>query len=96
MTAHWTLKALRRLRQIHDYIAEDQPRKRFVDRLTRKAGLIALQPLMGRIVPEYQREEIRETFEGDYRIVYRVLPGRIDILTVRHGARRMPPELRQL
>lgn len=98
MKARWTDKALFRLQQIHDYIAQDQPgnAQRFVDRLTRRAEAIAQQPRTGRIVPKYQRDDIRETFEGAYRIVYRILPERIDILTVRHSARLMPERLRDL
>lgn len=98
MTANWTARALLRLQQIHDRIALDQPlnAKRFVDRLTRKADAIAQNPLAGRAVPQYRRDDIRETFEGDYRIIYRVLPQRIDILAVRHGARLLPSRRRDL
>lgn len=98
MRAHWTDKALLRLQQVHDYIAQDQPlnAQRFVDRLTQRAHTIAQSPRIGHVVSKYQRDDIRETFEGNYRLVYRVLPERIDILTVRHGARRMPERLRDL
>ncbi len=46
MKAAWTHKALLRLQQIHDRIAREQPgnAKKFIDRLTRKADLIALAP----------------------------------------------------
>lgn len=98
MRAHWTHKALRRLREIHDYIALDSPgnARGFADKLTQRAELIAHQPRAGRMVPKYQRDDIRETFEGDYRIVYRILAERIDTLTVRHGARLMPTKVRDL
>lgn len=96
--AHWTDRALDRLQNIHDHIAEDQPlnAQRFVDRITRKAALIAHQPYGGAKVRKYQRDDIRETYEGDYRIIYRIHPERIDILTVRHGSRRLPKQLRTL
>lgn len=98
MRAHWTDKGLRRLQEIHDYIAADQPKnaRQFVDRLTRKADAIVEQPRSGRVVAKYQRDDIREIFEGAYRIVYCILPERIDILTVRHGARLMPERVRNL
>ena len=98
MRVQWTAKALLRLQQIHDYIARDQPlnAERFVDRLTRRAEAIALNPRSGRAVPEYQSDDIRETFEGAYRIIYRILPDRIDILTVRHSARLLPTQTRHL
>lgn len=98
MRAHWTDKALFRLQQIHDYIAQDNPANagRFVDRLTRKAALIAHQPHAGATVKKYQREDIRETYEGRYRIIYRIHSDRIDVLTVRHGMRLLPQHLRNL
>ena len=98
MRAHWTDKALLRLKQVHDHIAQDSPdnARRFVDRLTRKAALIAYQPRAGVVAKKYQRDDIRETYEGRYRIVYRIHAERIDILTVRHGARLMPKQLHNL
>ena len=98
MSARWTDKALFRLQQVHDYIAQDSSVNagRFIDRLTRKAALIAHQPRAGVVVKKYQRDDIRETYEGAYRIVYRIRPDRIDILTVRHGARLMPKNPRNL
>ena len=98
MKAYWTDKALLRLQQIHDHIAQDSPVNagRFVDRLTRKLALLAHQPLAGVVVKRYQRDDIRETYEGAYRIIYRVRTDRIDVLTVRHGARQLPPRLRGL
>lgn len=81
MKAHWTDKALLRLKQVHDYIARDSAvnAQRFVDRLTRKAALIAYNPCIGIVVKKYQRDDIRETYEGLYRIIYRVHPSRIDV-----------------
>lgn len=98
MRVYWTAKALLRLQQIHDRIAFDQPlnAQRFVDRLTRKAELIEQSPSVGRVVPKYQREDIREIFEQDYRIVYLIRPDRIDILTVRRGARLVPARIHDL
>ena len=98
MTAHWTLKALHRLQQLHDYIAEDEPvnAQRFVDRLTQRAEVLAEYPLAGRVVEKYQRDDIREVHEGRYRIIYRVLADRIDILTIRHSARLLPERTRDL
>ena len=98
MKARWTGLALRRLRQLHDHIALDQPlnAQRFVDRLTRHASEAAHRPEIGRVVPEFQRDDVREVFEGAYRLIYRVTDDGIDVLTVRHGARLMPARLQDL
>ncbi len=97
MKVIWTPRAQRRLQEIHDYIAQDQPvnAARWVARVLDRGEQIGEQPRSGRIVPEYQRESIREIFEGDYRIIYRIRSQRVDVLSVRHGARRLPPS-RQL
>jgi len=45
-------------------------------------------PESGRIVPELENSEIRELFEGNYRIVYRIkTKDYIEILTVHHTSR---------
>jgi len=83
---NWTDFAKARLHQIHQYIAEDSPNgadqtiKRIVDRSTQISQL----PKSGREVPEYQQPDIREILERPYRIIYRILPERIDVLTVMH------------
>jgi plasmid stabilization system protein ParE len=51
---------------------------------------------MGRIVPEIDREDIRELLIQRHRIIYRLLPDEVEILTVHHGARPLegfePPD----
>ena len=100
MTAYWTARGLLGLQQVHDFIAKDQPlnAQRFIDRLTRYVDEVADSPrFVGRAVPEYHRDDIRENFfEEAYRIIYRVRADRIDILTVRHGSRLLPARLRDL
>jgi toxin ParE1/3/4 len=55
-----------------------------------------MQPRSGKVVEKYQRDDIREIYEGDYRIIYRILVERIDILTVRHSSRLLPNQLHRL
>lgn len=96
MRVHWTDHAKQQLAAIHDHIALDSERYalRVVDRVTRRSQQIATFPKSGRKVPELQREDIREVIEPPYRIVYRILPDRIDVLTVFHGAQQPPFESR--
>ncbi len=44
-------------------------------------------PESGRMVPELNRNDIREIIKGNYRIIYKVLNDEIHILTIRHGKR---------
>jgi plasmid stabilization system protein ParE len=45
----------------------------------------------GREVPEYDDPSIRELIVRRFRLVYRVLPERVEVLRIIHGAREMPP-----
>lgn len=51
------------------------------------ADLAAEFPTMGRVVPEFDNEEVREVLIHSYRIIYRIEPHRILIGAVVHGAR---------
>ena len=95
MNVVWTDNALQHLTQIHDYIAHDSARYAIamIDRITRRSQQCGQFPLMAGKVPEYDREDVREVFEHPYRIIYRVLTERVDILAVIHGARRLPDKL---
>ncbi len=92
MKVIWSSRAQRRLRQIYTYIAEDQPEhaKRMVNRLTKRSQQLRTQPRLGRVVPEYAREDIRELIEGSYRILYQLKTERIDVLTVIGGSQMLP------
>jgi len=92
MTVRWTHEALGHVTSIHDYIAQNSPRyaRAVVDRITRRTQILSHFPNIGWVVPEYQDESIREVVESPYRIIYKVLPDRVDILAVVHGARRLP------
>ena len=95
MRVHWTQNAIEHLVNIYEYIALNSPTyaNRMVDRITHRSEQIADQPLSGRIVPEYQTEDIRELIEKPYRIIYRVKANQIDVLAVIHGARFLPEEI---
>jgi plasmid stabilization system protein ParE len=60
-----------------------------VDRLTRCSQQIGSFPQSGRLVPEYQMEQIHEVIEGPYRIIYYINPDQIDVLAVIQAARNV-------
>jgi plasmid stabilization system protein ParE len=96
MRVHWTSRAKHRLTLIHDHIAKDAPlvAPRIIERLVRRSMQIGDPPYSGREVPEYQREDVREILERPYRIVYRILPDRIDVITVMHYRQLLPDDLK--
>ncbi|WP_319524028.1 type II toxin-antitoxin system RelE/ParE family toxin [uncultured Desulfosarcina sp.] len=95
MNVHWTDNAIEHLANIYEYIAVNSPTyaKRMVDRITRRSSQIGDSPLSGRMVPEYQAQDIRELIETPYRIIYRVKQNQIDVLAIIHGARLLSGEL---
>ena len=89
MRVEWTEPALDDLTGIRDYIAEDSPENahRFIERLFDAAEQLTDLPERGRQVPEAKREDVRELIFQSYRIIYRLKPQQVDILTVIHGSR---------
>ena len=92
MRVRWTEQAFTRLAGIEDYVAADSPAaaQRLVARLVRRGSILARTPGLGRRVPELPGSDLRELIEGNYRIVYRVRPPRVEILTVFEGHRPFP------
>jgi toxin ParE1/3/4 len=96
----WLPLAVQRVTQIAQHIARDRPgaASKWVDAVFAAVTPLAEFPESGRVVPEVGRAEIREVLHGEYRIVYKVEPRRVAVLTVRHGRRRFrlegepPPE----
>ena len=88
----WTRTALENLKEIEGYIARDNPKKaiEFTDRLIDKCENLKDNPEMGRVVPEFQIQQVRELIVKNYRIVYRHIAEEIQILTVFEGHRLLP------
>lgn len=95
MRVHWTERARRRLKLIHDHIARDAPlvAPQVVAQLIERSRLIGETPYAGRQVPEYRREDLREVLERPYRLIYCIRPERIDIITVMHYRQLLPSDI---
>jgi addiction module RelE/StbE family toxin len=89
---NWTIQSVNDLKAIADYISKDSKRyaRLLVRRIQNKARLLKIQPDSGRMVDEFERRDVRELIEGNYRIIYqKVNISQIDILTIHHSARRL-------
>ncbi len=87
---NWTFQAKDDLKAIAEYISRDSKRyaKLQVIRIKNRTRILKTQVRSGKIVPEINKENIRELIEGNYRIIYKtVKDNRIDILTIHHSAR---------
>ncbi|MFM6629622.1 MAG: type II toxin-antitoxin system RelE/ParE family toxin [Microcystis panniformis] len=91
MKVFWTETAVNHLSAIYNYISQNSPQyaQRLVERLTRRSEQIANFSFSGRLVPEFETEQIREVIEGSYRIIYYIKPEQIDVIAVLHAARNI-------
>jgi toxin ParE1/3/4 len=90
----WSPRAIERVAEIAEHIAIDRPMAadEWVEEVFGAAERLHAFPESGRVVPELQRPEIREVVHRGCRIIYRVDPDRISILTVRHSRQLTAPE----
>ena len=87
---NWTFQAKNDLKDIADYISKDSVlyAKRQVLKIRNRTNILKSQNYSGRMVSEFQNENIKEILEGNYRIIYRIVnKNRIDILTIHHSSR---------
>jgi toxin ParE1/3/4 len=75
------------------YIAADDPTAavHWLEQLLERVASLSRFPDSGRVVPELQRDDIRELIVDPYRVIYRRGADVIEIVAVRHGARDFDP-----
>jgi len=85
----WTCQALDDVEAITRYIARDSTyyAQMFAVKTFEAVRQIEIFPKSGRVVPEINQENIREILLGNYRIIYRLKDGFVEILTVYHSSR---------
>ena len=85
----WSPEALEDLEAIAEYINRDSAfyARAVVTKIVRAARDINEFPWIGRVVPEFGDEKIRERFVYSYRLVYQVDGNQILVVAVIHGKR---------
>ena len=89
----WTPQAADNLNAIHDDLAErtDPIRAKAIARaLYELARSLPEYPFQGRMVPKYNRPEIRERIKSPFRIFYLVRDDSLTILSIYHSSRQLP------
>ena len=88
-TVVWSPRAIDDIGAIAAYIAEDSEAyaASVVRSILEKARRLAEFPFLGRVVPEFGDEAIREVFSYSYRIIYGIADDEITIAAVVHGNR---------
>jgi toxin ParE1/3/4 len=89
----WSPRAIRDLQDICDYLSHNSDRyaRVFAQQVVALIESIPRQPRLGGIVPEYDREDVRERLFHNYRIVYRLRGDDVEVVSISHGARLLPP-----
>jgi plasmid stabilization system protein ParE len=85
----WSALAEQRALEAVDYISHDRPDGaiEWLEALIANVSRLDRMARRGRAVPEIGRPAIREIFHEPYRIIYRIDPSRVVILTLRHWNR---------
>ena len=85
----WSPEAIEDLQSIAEYIQRDSEfyARAVVTKILDVTRSIKDFPLIGRIVPELENENIRERFIYSYRLVYQIKKQQIFIVAVIHGRR---------
>lgn len=85
----WAPQAIEDVQAIRSYVARDSAHYAdlLVERIVAAVSRLETFPRSGRVVPEVGDESLREVVHESYRIVYRLQPGVIEVITVFHGAR---------
>ena len=85
----WSPTAIIHFEEIHNYIARDSEKYAaiFAKKVMAIVKSIPDFPKAGRVVPEYDDENLREKILGNYRIAYRIKKDAIEIVTISSGSR---------
>ncbi|HAW78259.1 MAG TPA: plasmid stabilization protein [Balneola sp.] len=88
----FTDRFLSRVEECTDYFALDHipTAIKWAEEIDDHCEQLRSQPDSGRIVPEFNRDEIKELIHGNYRLVYEIKPDRIYMLTIWHTSQILP------
>ncbi len=82
----WSPLAVEKVGDFAALIASDKPMVagKWAEEIFESVERLADLPYSGKMVPEIRRAEIREIYNGNYRIIYRLYDDKNHVLTVRH------------
>ncbi len=87
----WTEFAIEDLRSIHTFISQDSKvyADRFIEKIISRVEQLETHSQLGRVVPEFHTDTLRELIEGNYRIIYKINSDFVGIVRVHHSARQL-------
>ncbi len=86
----WSRRIIAELHEAREYLHAYSPRsaERLIDAIFTKAALLETQPLLGRVVPEAERPDVRELLYQKYRLIYQVVSKTEILMLTLHPALR--------
>lgn len=90
MVIHYTTRFVHELDEQADYLAQYSTTRAslMVNRVFRQLDLLRQHSQLGRVVPEFRSEKVRELLYRQYRIIYRLVSAEwIDVLAFQTGLR---------
>jgi plasmid stabilization system protein ParE len=90
MVINYTTRFVHEVDEQAEYLAQYSPARAtlFVDSIFRQLDLLRQHPRLGRIVPEFRNDLVREVLFRQYRLIYRIISDdRIDVLALQTGLR---------
>lgn len=88
---NWSKLAISDLESIYDFIGKESTfyAQKTIESIFIRVEVLVSFPESGRNVPEFERKDIRELIEGNYRIFYKISSKNVFILRVHHSSRRI-------
>ena len=90
----WSTRAVEDLEAIAQYIGVDSPSysAAVVKAILNTTRNLSRFPFAGRVVPEFDDENLREWFCYNYRVIYRIQDEVVTVATIIHGKRLLNRE----
>ena len=91
----WSRRVIAEIHEAREYLQPYSPAfaERFTDAIFARCALLEQQPLLGRVVPEAERQDVRELLFKKHRLVYQVVStSEILVLTLHPMLRLLLPE----
>jgi toxin ParE1/3/4 len=91
----WSPRALDDIDSIASYISRDSTAyaSSVVAKVIRATRTLKRFPFAGRVVPEFEINNLRERFVYSYRVIYRVESQTVTVVAVIHGRRQLETAL---
>ena len=91
----WSEAALLDIDEVCAYVSQEKPENAAImaGKIKKSVKGILDDPYIGRKIPEYNQDHLRERIVDGYRILYRIGPDVIEIVAIFSGRNRLPQTL---